>query len=537
MNRKIRIGTRSSDLAMWQATTVAGQLEHFGCETEIVKIDSIGDVVLDRPLYELGIVGVFTKNLDVALLNGTIDIAVHSYKDVPTKMPDGIVEAAIIKRGDFNDVLIMNEDENFFEKEEVVIATGSLRRKAQWLHNYPHHKVVGLRGNVNTRLQKLEDNGWDGAIFAKAGLKRLKKLPAPEQQFRLDWMVPAPAQGAVMVACMGNDEELVEYVKQINHEETAICTKVEREFLRVLEGGCTAPIGALAFINKETIKFKGVLFSPDGTKKLEYTKELPVDKCKDMGKKGAEYILSKGGKKLMRELLDIEKPIQVFSTKSLSNDQTKDLGAKVGLTHSDFINIKYNRIRPTVVKNSIQNVIITSQNAVESLLQSFSPIELQFENIYCVGRRTKRLIESKIGKVTAVKKSSKELAEYLVNEMEGKEATYFCGNLKRDELPEILTSNGIELNEVEAYKTVLSSKKIEDKYSGVLFFSPSGIESYLQDNEPGERVAFCIGGTTGSEAEKYFKEVEIAQVATVESVISKVNTYYNQAAKTAETNH
>src|SRR5210317_1443949 len=103
MNRKIRIGTRSSELAMWQARTVAGQLEHFGCETEIVKIDSIGDVVLDKPLYELGIVGVFTKNLDVALLNGDIDVAVHSYKDVPTKMPDGIVEAAVIKRGDFND--------------------------------------------------------------------------------------------------------------------------------------------------------------------------------------------------------------------------------------------------------------------------------------------------------------------------------------------------------------------------------------------------------------------------------------------------
>ena len=534
MNRKIRIGTRSSDLAMWQARTVAGQLEHFGCETEIVKIDSIGDVVLDRPLYELGIVGVFTKNLDVALLNETIDIAVHSYKDVPTKMPDGIVEAAIIKRGDFNDVLIMNEDENFFEKEEVVIATGSLRRKAQWLHNYPHHKVVGLRGNVNTRLQKLEDNGWDGAIFAKAGLKRLKKLPAPEQQFRLDWMVPAPAQGAVMIACLGKDEELVEYLKQINHEETAICTKVEREFLRVLEGGCTAPIGALAFINKDTIKFKGVLFSPDGTKKLEYTKELPVDKCEGMGKKGAEYILSKGGKKLMRELLDIEKPIQVFSTKSLSNDQTKNLGAKVGLTHSDFINIKHNRIKPTVVKDSIQNVIITSQNAVDALLNSFSPMELQFENIYCVGRRTKRLIESKIGKVKEVKKSSKELAEYLVKEMEGKEATYFCGNLKRDELPEILASNGIELNVVESYKTILSSKKIEDKFSGVLFFSPSGIQSYLQDNKPGERVAFCIGGTTGAEAKKYFKEVEIAQVSTVESVISKVNSYYNQPAKTAE---
>ena len=162
--RTIKIGTRSSELALWQANTVAGQLEHLGYKSEIVKIDSLGDVVLDKPLYELGITGVFTKNLDTALLNNQIDIAVHSFKDVPTKLPEGIVQAAILKRGDFNDVLVIKEDENFFTKDSAVIATGSLRRKAQWLYRYPHHTITGLRGNVNTRLQKLEDNNWDGAI-------------------------------------------------------------------------------------------------------------------------------------------------------------------------------------------------------------------------------------------------------------------------------------------------------------------------------------------------------------------------------------
>ena len=132
MNKTIRIGTRSSQLALWQANTVAQQLEHFGHNTEIVKIDSIGDVVLNKPLYELGVTGVFTKNLDIALLNDKIDIAVHSLKDVPTKLPHGIAQAAILKRGDFNDVLVIKEDENFFTKDTAVIATGSLRRKAQW---------------------------------------------------------------------------------------------------------------------------------------------------------------------------------------------------------------------------------------------------------------------------------------------------------------------------------------------------------------------------------------------------------------------
>ena len=206
MDKIIRIGTRSSDLALWQANTVAQQLQHLGHETEIVKIDSIGDIVLDRPLYELGITGVFTRNLDVALLNGDIDIAVHSFKDVPTLFPEGIVQGAILKRGDFNDVLVLKNDENFFTLDTAIIATGSLRRKAQWLYRYPHHQITGLRGNVNTRLQKLEDNDWDGAIFAAAGLKRLKLLPEKEEFIKLDWMVPAPAQGAVMVAVFAKNQ-------------------------------------------------------------------------------------------------------------------------------------------------------------------------------------------------------------------------------------------------------------------------------------------------------------------------------------------
>src|SRR5210317_309329 len=229
MDKIIRIGTRSSELALWQADTVAQQLEHLGYKTEIVKIDSIGDVVLDKPLYELGITGVFTKNLDLALLNKSIDIAVHSFKDVPTKLPEGIVQAAILKRGDFNDVLVIKDDINFFTKESAIIATGSLRRKAQWLYRYPNHEITGLRGNVNTRLRKLEENDWNGAIFAAAGLKRLHLLPESEKYIKLDWMVPAPAQGAVMIAVMEEEEELISICSEINDEDTAKCVALERE--------------------------------------------------------------------------------------------------------------------------------------------------------------------------------------------------------------------------------------------------------------------------------------------------------------------
>jgi len=287
MKKTIRIGTRSSELALWQANTVSNQLIYLGHETEIVKIDSIGDSVLNKPLYELGTTGVFTKNLDVALLNDKIDIAVHSLKDVPTVLPQGIVQAAVLKRGLHHDILVLKDDEEFFTQKTATIATGSLRRKAQWLHRFPHHNITGLRGNVNTRLRKLEENDWNGAIFAMAGLKRIGLLP--DNLLKLDWMLPAPAQGAVMIAALEKDTELLEVCSELNDKETEICVGIEREFLNKLEGGCSAPIGALAMIKDEELKFKGALFGLDGKQKIEFSKSVPVNHTTDIASFAASY--------------------------------------------------------------------------------------------------------------------------------------------------------------------------------------------------------------------------------------------------------
>lgn len=526
MTKIIRIGTRSSELALWQATTVAKQIDYLGYQTEIVKIDSIGDIVLDKPLYELGITGVFTKNLDIALLNDKIDIAVHSLKDVPTKLPFGIVQAAVLKRGDFNDVLALKTDDNFFSNTNAIIATGSLRRKAQWLFRYPGHTITGLRGNVNTRLKKLSENEWNGAIFAMAGLKRVNLLP--ENHIRLDWMIPAPAQGAVMIAALEKNEDILAICKELNHKETEICVGIEREFLNKLEGGCTAPIGALATIKEEELRFKGVLFSPDGKNKIEFTKTIAVDKCGDLAEYAANYILDRGGKKIMREELFSEKEKQIFSTKTLSLTQKSKLSKDLGVSMSDFITIRYNRLKPVLVKEPIKNVIITSQNAVEALLNSFTPNELNFTNIYCVGRRTKSLIEKKIGKVSHVENSAESLAKYLLENFTDKEITFFTGNKRREELPEILAKKGIAVHEIECYKTILTPRKVDENVRAVLFYSPSGIESFLKENEANGKIAFCIGGTTAEEAKKHFNEVIIAKMSTIESVLSAVNKYFQE---------
>lgn len=298
MKKIIRIGTRDSELALWQANTVKSRLENLGYQTELVPVKSQGDLVLDIPLYEMGIVGVFTKTLDVAMLSGKVDIAVHSMKDVPTLLPKGIIQTAVLERATSNDILITNGEIDY--NKPCTVATGSLRRKAQWLNRYPNHEIVDLRGNVNTRLQKLKDNNWEGAIFAKAGLERIKVLPS--QYIELDWMIPAPAQGAMVIVAMENDEFSIEATSKLNHKESEICTTVEREFLRTLEGGCSAPIGAFAKIEENKIIFKGSLFSLDGKQKLDIEKSAEVLDYKDFGQNCAKYILENGGKELMSSL-------------------------------------------------------------------------------------------------------------------------------------------------------------------------------------------------------------------------------------------
>jgi hydroxymethylbilane synthase len=305
MNKTIRIGTRDSELALWQAHTVQNKLEDLGYKTEIIAVKSQGDIILDKPLYELGISGIFTKTLDIAMINGQVDIAVHSMKDVPTVLPQGIVQAAVLERANVLDILVHKGNLDFLNSSGI-IATGSLRRQAQWLHRHPNHTVVDLRGNVNTRMQKLQDSEWDGAVFAAAGLERINIKP--ENYINLDWMIPAPAQGAMIVVAMGNDNYCLDAVSELNDVETEVCTHIERQFLKTLEGGCTAPIGAIARIIEDDILFKGVLFSLDGKEKVLVEKSVPIQEWKKLGYFSAQEVLQNGGKEIMEVLRNHFKP-------------------------------------------------------------------------------------------------------------------------------------------------------------------------------------------------------------------------------------
>ena len=295
MQKILRIGTRDSQLAVWQAILVQDLLKDAGIASELVYIKSEGDVDTITPLYALGVTGVFTKTLDAALLNNRIDIAVHSMKDVPVQLAKGIQQAAVLQRASHKDIFVHKNGIEFLDdfNSEATIATGSVRRIAQWLNRYPNHKIENLRGNVNTRLHKVQENNWNGAVFAAAGLERIHLRP--ENSVDLNWMLPAPAQGAIMVVCRENDDDALNSCQSFDDDTTALCTKIERDFLSGLLGGCSTPISALAEIKDDEIFFKGNIVSPDGKDKIEIEKTIALANASNLGFTAAKEILVKGG--------------------------------------------------------------------------------------------------------------------------------------------------------------------------------------------------------------------------------------------------
>jgi hydroxymethylbilane synthase len=302
VRKNIRIGTRESQLAVWQATQVKNLLALYGFPSELVYIKSEGDIDLKTPLYEMGVQGIFTRSLDAALINDKIDIAVHSMKDVPTQLPQGIMQAAVLERGPVKDLLVFKQTGDFLDDADYIanIATSSLRRKAQWLNKYPHHQVHNLRGNVNSRLKKLSEENWNAAIFAQAGLERIDLRPG--NSVTIDWMLPAPAQGAIMVVCRQNDNAVFEACQHLNDQTTALCTRTERDFLRSLLGGCSTPISALAVIKNNMMHFKGNILSLDGSKKVEVEKTVVIDEAENCGNAAALELLANGGKEIAEEI-------------------------------------------------------------------------------------------------------------------------------------------------------------------------------------------------------------------------------------------
>ena len=297
----IRLGTRGSALALWQAHEVRARLvaAHGLPEgaVEITVMKTSGDRIQDRPLSEVGGKGLFTKELEEALLAGTIDLAVHSMKDVATKLSPGLIIAAVLEREDPRDAFISTMSPNFAALPiGAVIGTSSLRRQAQALHARPDLQVVGFRGNVETRLKKLADGVASATFLAVAGLKRLGLAQHITAAIELSEMLPAVAQGAVGVEIRADDERTAQLLGRLDHQPTHLAISAERAFLARLDGSCRTPIGGLAELDANNrITFRGEILSPDGRQAYSTGRTGPAQTAIQMGEEAAHELLSMAG--------------------------------------------------------------------------------------------------------------------------------------------------------------------------------------------------------------------------------------------------
>lgn len=306
--QKLVVGTRSSQLALWQADFVIGELKKKYPELVVEKrlMTTKGDKILNAPLAKIGGKGLFTKELETAMLEGEIDIAVHSLKDMPVVVPEGLVITAITQRADPGDAFVSSKYESFQQLPAgAKVGTSSLRRKAQLLHARPDLQIEDLRGNVNTRLRKMEEENFDGIILACAGLKRLGFGDKIRQVLPQTMCLPAVGQGALAIECRQADKETRELLEFLNDRCTRLCTEAERGFLATVEGGCQVPVGVHAVSAETGIRVEAVIASLDGSTLLRDAQEAEVKNAQEaraVGVNLAEKLLARGGREILRSI-------------------------------------------------------------------------------------------------------------------------------------------------------------------------------------------------------------------------------------------
>lgn len=310
MKHKIIIGSRGSELALWQANFVKHELEkkNKNLSVQIKIIKTKGDKILDVALSKIGDKSLFTKELEIALLEKEIDLAVHSLKDLQTKIPNGLKLAAVTKRHDVEDVLIARKkNTNIFSlKENAIVGTGSLRRKSQLLHLRPDIKTEELRGNVPTRIKTFLNSNWDAIILARAGVERLKLNKYISSYIPKELMLPAVGQGALGIETR-NDNKLDEFLFSIHHDSTFIAVRAERKLLSTLEGGCQVPIGALAVVKSSGLYLDAFVGSLDGS--LSFRKKIRGSKTnpEKLGNALAKDLFKAGANKILEEIYELER--------------------------------------------------------------------------------------------------------------------------------------------------------------------------------------------------------------------------------------
>ena len=478
------VGSRGSTLALWQAHRVCDGL---GLDHEAVRvIQTAGDKDTSTALHSLGTVGVFTKALDDALLNGEIDLAVHSLKDYPTQPLEDLVVVACLRRDDHRDVFIPGSQEN------GNILTGSPRRARQWKQRYPEARIAELRGNMDTRLKKCRDSA--GGILSKSGLERIEMLPGDAEV--LDWMVPAPGQGCVAVV-MRKDHPQCDMIRQkVNHLQTETCVSIERSSMRAIEAGCSVPLGIEVMRDDLTYSVRGIRFIEDQAKALQF-QSLMDGKLAD--KEIVEAIvqaLAPDKKRDNKKLLYGREPSDFVGNFLESNgvevDFVRTLSAE-GIVSDSPINVDG------------KSLIITSRHALGPAMDQIvgSPSE-----ILCIDGPSKLILEREYAHLSLSDYPDSQSIAKALNI--GQSYVFFAGEHRMPFIEQYASQNNIDLAVVTAYQTVLREPVVDPSivYDGVVALSPRSIKSLLKNNghllkDNPSIPMYCLGRETAMSGWKH----------------------------------
>jgi len=567
MEKTIRIGTRGSKLALYQAYRVKEELELKYPENffEIVIIKTKGDIILDVPLSKIGDKGLFTKELEVAMFNNEIDMAVHSLKDLPTTFPEGAKLGAVLKRGDVRDALISTNNRKISDlTSNDVIATSSLRRKAQLLKINKDFKIVEIRGNVNTRIRKMQEGYCDVMIMAAAGLQRLEMSEFISELIDPKVMIPACSQGAIAIEIRENDSFIEQLLSKINDKETFITTSAERAFLKTLEGGCQIPVGSHSYIKDNQFYITGFISNIDGSEFLKESASASVDNAVKISVSIAKKLFTSGGKEILDSIRDlnlatskVELPLKdkvIISTRVIESGDS--LSDSLRMKGAEVISLPMIEIVPSQLENTEKEILnnlsdfdwifFTSKNGVVNFFKQLSDLKGSTAlsanlKIAAIGSKTASELEY-YGYAPAFlsqgNTSEDLLAEfYKVVNPKNQKILLSLGNLADKSLENRL-SNENTVNRINVYQTEKPKnadfsiiKRIEDNnYDLIIFTSPSTFQNFILFYEK-ENIKFLktasIGTTTSKAIElSGFKPLITAKKSSAEGLIEAITEYY-----------
>ena len=565
----IRIGTRGSKLALYQAYRVKEELEGKYPEKsfEIIIIKTKGDIILDVPLSKIGDKGLFTKELEVAMFNNEIDMAVHSLKDLPTTFPEGAKLGAVLTRGDVRDALISTNNRKISDlTSNDVIATSSLRRKAQLLKINKDFKIVEIRGNVNTRIRKMQEGYCDVMIMAAAGLQRLEMSEFISELIDPEVMIPACSQGAIAIEIRENDIFIEDLLSKINDKETFITTAAERAFLKTLEGGCQIPVGSFSKIEGKQFHITGFISNIDGSQFLKESASSDVENAVEISIEIAKKLYNNGGKEILDAIRDLnlnapkaELPLKdkvIISTRAIeSGDSLPDLLKSQG---AEVIALPMIEVSPSQLNNAeketLQNLedfdwlFFTSKNGVINFFKQLSDLKGSTalpENlkIAVIGNRTSSELDYygyAPGFVSKGNTSEDFLEEfYKTVNPQNQKILLSLGNLAEDFLYNSLIKDNsvqrINVYQTDKPKTVDNSILDlirQNKYDLIVFTSPSTFHNfclYVEKDMIMELKMASIGSTTTKAiAEAGYSPLLTAKMSNVEGLGEAIVNYFKK---------